>query len=103
MDQVAAVRGLTPNNRGVDVAIEAVGLPEVWEKTIQMARKGLVAPDVSTITDVEKLGVNVVRLSPAERDAFVKVTRKVYQKWTKSVGPDLVTKAEKAIAARKKT
>ncbi len=40
LDQIAAVRGLTPNSRGVDVAIEAVGLPEVWEKTIQMARKG---------------------------------------------------------------
>jgi len=39
-DQVKAVRDLTPDGRGVDVAIEAVGLPEVWEKTILMARKG---------------------------------------------------------------
>jgi len=39
-DQVAAVREKTPDGRGVDVAIEAVGLPEVWEKTIRMARKG---------------------------------------------------------------
>jgi len=39
-DQVEAVRNLTEKKRGADVAIEAVGLPEVWEKTIKMARKG---------------------------------------------------------------
>ncbi len=39
-DQVAAVRSLTPGGRGVDAAIEAVGLPEVWEKTVQMVRPG---------------------------------------------------------------
>lgn len=39
-DQVAAVRALTPNGRGADAAIEAVGLPEVWEKTVQMVRPG---------------------------------------------------------------
>lgn len=39
-DQVEAIRDLTENKRGVDVAIEAVGLPEIWEKTIKMARKG---------------------------------------------------------------
>jgi L-iditol 2-dehydrogenase len=39
-DQVAAVRVLTPGGRGVDAAIEAVGLPEVWEKTVQMVRPG---------------------------------------------------------------
>ncbi len=39
-DAVRAVRDLTEDGRGVDVAIEAVGLPETWEKTILMARKG---------------------------------------------------------------
>jgi L-iditol 2-dehydrogenase len=39
-DQVEAVRALTPEGRGVDIAIEAVGLPEVWEKTVRMTRKG---------------------------------------------------------------
>lgn len=37
---VESVRGLTPENRGADVIIEAVGLPEVWEEALQMARKG---------------------------------------------------------------
>jgi len=39
-DQVEAVKALTEAGRGVDVAIEAVGSPQVWEKTILMARKG---------------------------------------------------------------
>lgn len=37
---IEAVRSLTEDGRGADVAIEAVGLPEIWENTIQMARKG---------------------------------------------------------------
>ena len=39
-NQVEAVRELTPYGRGVDVAIEATGVPEVWEKNMLMARKG---------------------------------------------------------------
>lgn len=39
-DQVEAVRTRSPEGRGVDIAIEAVGSPEVWEKTVQMTRKG---------------------------------------------------------------
>jgi L-iditol 2-dehydrogenase len=31
---------LTRRERGVDAAIEAVGLPEVWEKTVRMVRPG---------------------------------------------------------------
>jgi L-iditol 2-dehydrogenase len=39
-DQVDAVRALTDGRRGADVAIEAVGRPEVWEATVAMVRKG---------------------------------------------------------------
>lgn len=39
-DQVSAVRALTGDSRGVDVAIEAVGQPEIWEKTMAMVRPG---------------------------------------------------------------
>ncbi len=38
--QIEAVRALTPDGRGCDVCIEAVGLPATWELTIPMARKG---------------------------------------------------------------
>ena len=39
-DQVQAVRALTEDGRGVEVAIEAVGRPDVWETTTAMVRKG---------------------------------------------------------------
>jgi L-iditol 2-dehydrogenase len=38
-DQVAAVRELT-DGRGPDVAVEAVGLPDVWQQTVAMVRRG---------------------------------------------------------------
>jgi len=89
----------TPADRKIvkEAAIEA------GKQVIQMARKGLIAPDLSMISEVEKLGVNVVKLSANERETFVKATRKVYQKWSKSIGQDLVNKAEKAVVARKKS
>ncbi len=39
-DQVQAVREHTEARRGADVAIEAVGRPEVWQATVAMVRKG---------------------------------------------------------------
>jgi TRAP-type C4-dicarboxylate transport system substrate-binding protein len=47
------------------------------------------------------MGVTVTSLTPDERQAFVTATRPVYEKWKKTVGVDLVTAAEKAVAARK--
>ena len=37
------IRGMCNSGRGADVAIEAVGLPETWESTIRMVRKGGIA------------------------------------------------------------
>ncbi|MEA2015570.1 MAG: alcohol dehydrogenase catalytic domain-containing protein [Actinomycetota bacterium] len=39
-DQVKAVKKLTGMGRGADIAIDATGLPEVWEMTVPMGRKG---------------------------------------------------------------
>jgi L-iditol 2-dehydrogenase len=39
-DPVEAVKSLTANSAGVDVAIEAVGLPEAWEQALYMIRPG---------------------------------------------------------------
>jgi L-iditol 2-dehydrogenase len=39
-DPVEAVRSLSPERRGADVVIEAVGRPEAWEWSIDMVRKG---------------------------------------------------------------
>jgi L-iditol 2-dehydrogenase len=40
VDAVAAVRALTPNHRGVDVAIEAVATPLTWQWAVDMVRRG---------------------------------------------------------------
>ncbi len=33
-------RALTPRNRGADIAIEAVGIPETWQEALELVRKG---------------------------------------------------------------
>ncbi|MGA3343687.1 MAG: zinc-binding dehydrogenase [Terracidiphilus sp.] len=37
---IRETRALTPKNRGVDIAIEAVGVPEAWEEAVELVRKG---------------------------------------------------------------
>jgi L-iditol 2-dehydrogenase len=39
-DPIAAVRELTPDNRGVDLAIDAAATPMSWEWAVDMVRKG---------------------------------------------------------------
>lgn len=39
-DPVAAVRALTPNHRGVDIAVEAVATPLTWQWAVAVVRKG---------------------------------------------------------------
>ncbi len=85
-----------------DQAIVRQAAIDAGKQEIAIARKGLVEPGQPLLKDIEALGVNVVRLSPDQREAFVKATRPVYNKWKPTVGADLVAKAEKAIAARAK-
>ena len=37
---IRETRALTPKDRGVDIAIEAVGVPEAWQEAVEMVRKG---------------------------------------------------------------
>ena len=74
---------------------------EAGKEEIAIARKGLAEPGQPLLKDIAALGVNIVQLSPDEREAFVKATRPVYAKWKGQIGADLVNMAEKAIAARK--
>ena len=37
---ISETRELTENNRGVDIAIEAVGVPEAWQEAVELVRKG---------------------------------------------------------------
>ena len=74
---------------------------EAGKEEIAIARKGMVEADKPLLKDIAANGVTVTQLSPAEREAFVKATRPVYDKWKGQIGADLVGAAEKAIAARK--
>jgi L-iditol 2-dehydrogenase len=39
-EAIAQTRALTPNQQGVDLAIEAVGVPEAWQQAVALVRKG---------------------------------------------------------------
>ena len=39
-EAIEKTRALTPNNRGVDIAIEAVGVPAAWQEAVELVRKG---------------------------------------------------------------
>lgn len=84
-----------------DQAIVRQAAIDAGKQNIALARKGLTGADKPVLKDIAAMGVTVTQLTPAERDAFVKATRPVYTKWKSTVGNDLVTKAEQAVAARK--
>ncbi|APW48532.1 DctP family TRAP transporter solute-binding subunit [Rhodoferax antarcticus] len=84
-----------------DQAIVRQAAMDAGKQEIAIARKGLVEPGQPLLKEIAALGVTVTQLTPAEREAFVKATRPVYEKWKKAIGVDLVTTAEQAIAARK--
>jgi len=85
----------------VDQAIVRQAALDAGKQEIEIARKGLIEPGQPLLKDIAALGVTITQLTPAEREAFVKATRPVYEKWKKTIGADLVSTAEKAIAARK--
>ena len=74
---------------------------DAGKQEIAIARKGLDEPGQPLLKEIEGMGVKVARLTPAEREAFINATRRVYAQWKGQIGPDLVNKAEAAVAARK--
>lgn len=74
---------------------------EAGKEEIAIARKGLIEADQPLLKEIAAMGVTITELSPAEREAFVKVTKPVYDQWKPRIGTNLVNMAEKAIAARK--
>ncbi len=79
-----------------DAAVEA------GKYCVELAREGLTGASPAMHKTIEGFGVKIVKPTAAERAEFQKVTRPVYDKWAKQIGPDLVKKAEAAIASRKK-
>ena len=66
---------------------------------LDAARKGLADGD-SVVKEIESYGVEVIALTPEERQAFVDATRGVYDAWKEKIGAELVTQAEQAIQNR---
>lgn len=73
---------------------------QAGRENVEKARKGIAGNDNAVLKQIEAAGVTVTQLTPAQRDAFVQATRPVYDKWSKTIGADLVKKAEAAIAKR---
>ena len=85
-----------------DQAIVKQAALDAAKEEIAIARKGLVEADKPLLKDLAGLGVTVTTPNAAEREAFVKATRPVFDKWKSQIGAPLVDKAEKAIAASQK-
>ena len=85
-----------------DQAIVRQAAIDAGKQEIAIARKGLTEADKPAFKEIAAMGVTVTHLTPAERDAFVQITRPVYEKWKNTVGVALVKEAEEAIAARNK-
>jgi len=73
---------------------------QAGRENVDKARKGIAGNDNAVLKQIEASGVTVTHLTAEQRDAFVKATRPVYDKWAKTIGADLVKKAEAAIAKR---
>ncbi len=90
-DAVDAVRALTPDRRGADVVIEAVGRPEAWEWATEMVRKGGTVNFFGGCASGTKVSLDTNRLHYSE------VTLKATFHHT----PESVRKAFALIAERK--
>lgn len=67
---------------------------------VDVARKGMTGENPPIVGEVRALDVEVIELSPEERQAFVDATRGVYAEWSEKIGSDLVKMAEDSIANR---
>lgn len=73
---------------------------QAGRENVDKARKGIAGSDTAVLKQIEASGVTVTQLNAEQRKAFVQATRPVYDKWAKSIGSELVKKAEDAIAKR---
>ena len=73
---------------------------QAGRENVDKARKGIAGNDNAVLKQIEAAGVTVTNPTAEQRAAFVQATRPVYDKWSKTIGADLVKKAETAIAKR---
>jgi TRAP-type C4-dicarboxylate transport system substrate-binding protein len=86
---------LAPADRDLVIACAR----EAAAKQIEASRKGTgIGGDRSALEECARRGVAVAELTAAEKEAFARVTRPVYDKWAQTVGMPLVQKAQAAIS-----
>jgi tripartite ATP-independent transporter DctP family solute receptor len=78
-----------------DCAVEAGR----WQIELTRRGLGLDGGDDASIRELRQRGVEVTALTPAEKQAFARTTRPVYDRWAATVGAELTRKAEAAIRA----
>jgi TRAP-type C4-dicarboxylate transport system substrate-binding protein len=84
----------TPADRELVIACAR----EAAAKQIEASRKGTgIGGDRSALEECTRRGVALAELTAAEKEAFARVTRPVYDKWAQTVGTALVEKAQAAI------
>ncbi|MCH4271376.1 MAG: DctP family TRAP transporter solute-binding subunit [Kerstersia gyiorum] len=72
---------------------------EAARNEIAATRKGVSPGDDALIQQAIGQGVQVTILSDAEKAAFAEATRPVVEKWSRTIGEDLVRKAQQEVAA----
>ncbi|HVL71332.1 MAG TPA: TRAP transporter substrate-binding protein DctP [Beijerinckiaceae bacterium] len=100
--------GIFHLNKGVwdsfsaqDKEIVRAAAEQAAKEQIAGSRKGLGAGgDRSSFDELKKRGVEVVELTEDEKKVFAAATKSVFDKWAQTTGPDLVKKAQEAIAKR---
>jgi tripartite ATP-independent transporter DctP family solute receptor len=72
---------------------------EAGRYQIDLTRRGLGLDggDDASMRDLRARGVEVTVLTDAEKEAFARVTRPVYDRWAATIGAELVRKAEAAV------
>ena len=73
---------------------------QAGRENVERARKGVAGYDNTGLKQTEASGVTVTNPTAEQRAAFIQATRPVYDKWAKTIGVDLVKKAETTIAKR---
>lgn len=66
---------------------------------IAASRRGITGSDRASFAELARRGVATAELTAAEKQAFARATKPVYDKWAQTVGADLVRKAEAAVRA----
>jgi len=85
-----------------DQAIVRQAAIDAGQQEIAISRKGVTSEDRSVLDQIAGLGVTITELTPQQHQAFVDVTKPVFDKWKARIGAELVEQAQRDIANRKR-